>query len=117
MSCSTSTRPSPRSKKRAMPMSNSNPTPGPGSPEHSLRLLTRRHFFSRSSRGLGTLALAGLLNPSLFAGPKLRARPALAGAPGRGVLDPLHFAARAKRVIYLSQSGAPSQLDLYDYKP
>jgi hypothetical protein len=97
-----------------MPMSH----PSPHSPDQYLRLLTRRHFFSRASRGLGTLALASLLNPSLFAGPKLRPPPPSAGAgPTRGVLDPLHFAPRAKRVIYLFQSGAPSQLDLYDYKP
>ena len=75
------------------------------------RQITRRHFFGRGARGLGTLALASLLDRSLFA----------AGAQPRassgGALPALHFAPRAKRVIYLFMSGAPSQLDLYDYKP
>src|SRR3989441_2064455 len=73
--------------------------------------MTRRHFFSRTSVGIGTAALASLLNPKLFAGsvdidPKTGG---LAGLP--------HFAPKAKRVIFLHQSGAPSQMDLFDYKP
>jgi hypothetical protein len=67
-------------------------------------LLTRRHFFGRLSTGLGTVALAALLNRDLFA-----AAGGLKGLP--------HFQPRAKRVIYLFQSGAPSQMDLFDYKP
>ncbi len=80
--------------------------------------MTRRHFFGRTARGLGTIALASLLNPNLFAAGK-KAKPAGAGNPfpAHGTINPLHFAPRAKRVIYLFQSGAPSQLDLYDYKP
>src|SRR5437899_2220200 len=67
--------------------------------------LTRRHFFSRTAAGIGGAALASLLDPEL-----LHARSGgLAGVP--------HFAPKAKRVIYLHQSGAPSQLDLFDYKP
>src|ERR1700694_2674631 len=66
--------------------------------------VTRRQFFSRTSTGIGTAALASLLNPQLFG-----ANAGLAGVP--------HFAPRAKRVIYLHQSGGPSQLDLFDYKP
>ncbi len=67
--------------------------------------LTRRHFFSRTAAGIGGAALASLLDPQL-----LSARiGGLAGIP--------HFAPKAKRVIYLHQSGAPSQLDLFDYKP
>src|SRR3989441_3189624 len=73
--------------------------------------MTRRHFFSRTSVGIGTAALASLLNPKLFAGsvdidPKTGG---LAGLP--------HFAPKAKRVIFLHQSGGPSQMDLFDYKP
>jgi uncharacterized protein (DUF1501 family) len=89
--------------------------------EQTLRLeLTRRHLFGRSARGLGTIALASLLNRDLLAGEPSRGRGT--GTPAdrastKGILDPLHFAPRAKRVIYLFQSGAPSQLDLYDYKP
>jgi hypothetical protein len=65
--------------------------------------MTRRHFFSRTSTGLGIAALAGLLQEDL------RADGALPGLP--------HFAPKAKRVIYLFQSGAPSQMELFDHKP
>ena len=65
--------------------------------------LTRRHFFSRSASGLGIAALSNLLARDLGA------------ASGREGVP--HFAARAKRVIYLFQSGGPSQMDLYDPKP
>jgi hypothetical protein len=82
-----------------------------------LQAMTRRHFFARSARGLGTIALASLLNPDLFAARKSHsAAPGLAHGLQRAI-NPLHFAPRAKRVIYLFQSGAPSQLDLYDHKP
>ncbi len=74
-------------------------------------LQTRRHFFGRTAAGIGTAALASLTNPQLFAAP------ATATAEDRGVLGDTHFPAKAKRVIYLFMSGAPSQLDLYDYKP
>jgi hypothetical protein len=69
--------------------------------EHAA-LLTRRHFLGRASLGPGVLALTSLLNDKLFAAPE-RPRP--------------HFKPRAKRVIYLFQSGAPSQMDLFDHKP
>ena len=78
--------------------------------EEFTREMTRRYFFSRSSRGIGVMALASLLNRDLLAGAKSPAR-------SRGVVNPLHFAPKAKRVIYLFQSGAPSQLDLFDHKP
>jgi hypothetical protein len=76
--------------------------------EHQL-LLTRRHFFGRTATGLGTAALAGLLNQRLFA--------ADADLQTHGVLPALHFAPKAKRVIYLFMSGGPSHIDLFDYKP
>ena len=66
--------------------------------------LTRRHFFSRSATGVGLIALAGLLDRDLSA-----ATGGLAGLP--------HFLPRAKRIIYLFQSGGPSQMELFDYKP
>jgi len=78
-------------------------------------LLTRRQLFGRTAWGIGTAALASLLNPELFAATASRA-----GAPrsaARGILGATHFAPRAKHVIYLHQSGAPSHLDLFDYKP
>jgi hypothetical protein len=76
--------------------------------EEILKYRTRRQFFKDCNTGLGTIALASLLNEDLFAAPK--------------VDDPLapkkpHFPARAKNVIYLHMAGAPSVLDLFDYKP
>ena len=72
----------------------------------------RRQFFGRSSTGIGVTALASLLNGDLFAGEK----PGKAARFG-GLQGIPHFAPKAKRVIYLLQSGAPSQVDLLDYKP
>ena len=75
-----------------------------------LRTITRRHFFRNCGVGLGTLGLASLLNDNLFsAEPAVAANPLAPKAP--------HFAAKAKRVIYLHMAGSPSQLDLFDYKP
>jgi hypothetical protein len=76
-----------------------------------LQLLTRRHFFGRSCAGLGTIALASLLNPEVLAAD------ADASRSGAGVDGFPNFAPKAKRVIYLFQSGAPSQIDLFDEKP
>ena len=76
--------------------------------------MTRRQFFGRTSSGIGAAALASLLNPALFAAPSD------SGTinPRTGGLGNLpHFAPSAKRVIFLHQSGAPSQIDLFDYKP
>ena len=78
--------------------------------DHHLHL-TRRQFFGSSSLGIGTAALASLLNPELFAAAD--AKPA--SVPGT-LADP-HFAPKAKRVIYLFMSGGPSHIDLFDYKP
>ena len=69
---------------------------------------TRRHFFGRAATGIGTAALASLVNPELF-GDQPQTQLGSMGAP--------HFAPKAKRVIYLFMSGAPSQLDMWDYKP
>ncbi len=66
-------------------------------------LINRRHFFGRAGAGLGTIALASLLNRDVFAAGGLKGLP--------------HFKPKAKRVIYLFQSGAPSQMDLFDHKP
>lgn len=74
------------------------------------RQLTRRTFLTQSTTGLGALALATLLNPRLLAANS-------AANPAEGALKTLHFAPKAKRVIYLFQSGAPSHLDLFDPKP
>lgn len=74
-------------------------------------LINRRHFFSKASAGIGTAALASLINPELFAA-KDKPRNSIGG-----LTDLPHHKPKAKRVIYLFQSGGPSQLDLYDYKP
>jgi len=73
--------------------------------------LSRRAFFGRTSLGLGTLALASLLDERLFA-ENVSSSTALGGLPGFP-----NFRPRAKRVIYLFQSGGPSQMDLFDDKP
>jgi hypothetical protein len=75
-------------------------------------LENRRHFFGHASTGLGVAALASMLNPDLLAKEPTRDAARIGGLPGIP-----HFAPKAKRVIYLLQSGAPSQTDLFDYKP
>ena len=71
--------------------------------QHQLGL-TRRTFLQRTASGIGLAALGGLLSPRTFA--------ATEGLPGFP-----NFAPKAKRIIYLFQSGAPSQMDLFDPKP
>ncbi|MBZ5607635.1 MAG: DUF1501 domain-containing protein [Acidobacteriia bacterium] len=80
-------------------------------PHSELKLaMTRRHFFGRTACGIGGLALGSLLNPALLlAAESNRRSGGLPGVP--------HFPAKAKNVIFLFQSGGPSQLDLFDYKP
>ncbi|MEO7960558.1 MAG: DUF1501 domain-containing protein [Ginsengibacter sp.] len=75
--------------------------------EHNLGI-NRRKFLSRLSLGVGSVALGSLLIPDLFGG-KSEEEIIMAGLP--------QFAPKAKRIIYLFQNGAPSQLDLFDYKP
>ena len=64
------------------------------------RTITRRTFLGQSARGIGRMGLAALLFPDLAKRP-----------PGP------HFAPKARRIIYLFQSGGPSHVDLFDYKP
>jgi len=71
-------------------------------------LLNRRHFFGRTATGLGVAALASLLGQEQAGADEA----SVGGLPGLP-----HFPAKAKRVIYLFQSGAPSQMDLFDHKP
>jgi hypothetical protein len=75
--------------------------------------LTRRTFLSRSAAGLGCMALASLLPSRATAAAADPRSDAVRGA----LADWPHFPAKAKRVIYLFQSGAPSQMDLFDPKP
>jgi hypothetical protein len=78
---------------------------------------SRRGFFGRASLGLGTVALSSLVDPNLFADDSPGAGGAKIDAGATGLPGFPNFSARAKRVIYLFQSGAPSQMDLFDYKP
>jgi hypothetical protein len=73
-------------------------------------LLTRRQLFGRAATGIGVAALASIVAPEAFAAEK-------DPLATQGALPRLHFAPKAKRVIYLHQSGAPSHLDLFDWKP
>ena len=89
-------------------------------PRQEYRLLeTRRHFFGRAAAGIGTAALASVINPNLFASETSSAAVAGAGPLEQsfGQMSVLHHAPRAKRVIWLFMADAPSQLDLFDYKP
>ncbi len=75
-------------------------------------LENRRQFFGRGSTSIGVVALASLLNRDTNAAEPSGSKQRIGGLPGIP-----HFAPKAKRVIYLLQSGAPSQMDLFDYKP
>ena len=96
------------------PMHGSRPMDLPPNDAFRARL-HRRAFLGRSTAGVGSLALASLLDPSL-----LRAGEA---SPSRqrdrwpGAIHPLHFAPRAKRIIYLYMAGGPSHLETFDSKP
>jgi uncharacterized protein (DUF1501 family) len=72
--------------------------------------INRRHFFSRLSAGIGTLALGSIMIPDLF-------RNTGGSKQADYVPGYPHYAPKAKRIIYLFQSGAPSQLESFDYKP
>ena len=75
--------------------------------EHGFSL-NRRRFLSSMGVGIGSVALGSLLMPDLFG----------LGADKNGLPPGIpHFAPKAKRVIYLFQNGAPSQQELFDYKP
>ena len=73
--------------------------------------MNRRHFLAKTSLGLGSAALASLISPfSLFG-------KSMPGDGANGILGSPHFVPKVKRIIYLFQSGGPSQLDLFDHKP
>src|ERR1700759_1367517 len=79
----------------------------PPSPLDQHRLmLTRRALFGKGAAGLGAAALGSLMTRDGLALPADKNAPVLP-----------HFAPKARRVIYLLQNGAPSHVDLWDYKP
>ena len=75
--------------------------------ESGLSPLSRRRLLGRIGMGFGGIALADLLSRD----------PSVSAADSSGILPATHEPARAKRVIYLFQSGGPSQMDTFDYKP
>src|SRR4051794_30758636 len=77
---------------------------------HNLQSITRRHFFGGAASGLGSVALASLLGRTAFAS-------AASDEASEHSTVRLPIAPRAKRVIFLFQSGSPAQQDLFDYKP
>ncbi|MDR3691737.1 MAG: DUF1501 domain-containing protein [Fimbriimonas sp.] len=82
--------------------------------ERDLRI-SRRQFFGKSASGIGMLALGALLQEEGFASTGQLKQVGRHGAPALPGLP--HFSPKAKRVVVLWQGGAPSQVDLFDYKP
>src|SRR5262249_45199967 len=86
----------------------------PSQSQARLAAITRRHFYSQCGVGLGKIALASLLAGEMTANSSLAAQ----AAPSNPLAPrPTHYPAKAKAVIYLFMAGAPSQLELFDFKP
>src|SRR5436309_1968417 len=82
--------------------------------DHFALLLARRTFLGRSAAGLGSLALASLLQPRLFAADS---GAAVKTPVYRGVVQPRHYPPKIKRIIWLYMAGGPSHLESLDHKP
>ena len=74
---------------------------------------TRRTFLGRTAQGIGGLALASLLNPTLLSAATATARK----DKWTGAAYPLDYPQKVKRVIWLTMAGGPSHLETFDYKP
>lgn len=87
-------------------------TPHPELRQFLAQRQTRRAFLGRTAQGVGAFALASLLDPAILAA-------ATAGKKNKwtGVVNPLDYPQKAKRVIWLSMAGGPSHLETFDYKP
>src|SRR4051812_4026180 len=79
--------------------------------------IRRRTFLRGSAYGLGGIALAGLLEPSLFSATAHAADTRKPADHWRGVINPPHLPIKARRVIHLCMAGGPSQFESLDYKP
>src|SRR5947209_7993847 len=79
--------------------------------------IRRRTFLRGSAYGLGGIALAGLLDPSLFSATASEADTRKPADHWRGVIHPPHLPIKARRVIHLCMAGGPSQFESLDYKP
>ncbi|WP_339706621.1 DUF1501 domain-containing protein [uncultured Kriegella sp.] len=79
----------------------------------------RRNFLTKTSMGLGALALGSLLNTENVFGAVTKSSSAdtILKAYNRNRLGLPHYMPKAKRIVYLFQSGGPSQLEMFDYKP
>jgi hypothetical protein len=82
--------------------------------EEWVRMETRRQFLSKMKNALGMATLASLMPSAALAGIGEKER---GGKPVNAALPKLHFAPKAKHIIYLHMVGGPPQMDLYDYKP
>ena len=76
--------------------------------------INRRTFLSRAAYGLGGLALASLLDPKLIGSAEAAT---VTDGKWRGMANPPHYPAKAKRIIHLCMAGGPSHLESFDYKP
>ncbi len=82
-------------------------------PFERMQLLeTRRTFLKRTAAGVGSIALASLLKPMSALAAQKQAQ-----EKWMGVVNPLHFAPKAKRIIFLCMAGGPSHLETFDNKP
>jgi len=79
--------------------------------EQFVRGISRRTFLGRGAAGLGVVALNALVAPRLFAAAQASSR------SSNGIVNPLDFPPKARRVIFLYQAGGPSHLETFDYKP
>jgi hypothetical protein len=83
-----------------------------------IRLQQRRSFLGHVGRGVGSIALASLVNPALLlAGSSSPTASAPTLERWTGIVNPPHLPARIKRVIFLTMAGGPSHLETFDYKP
>ena len=79
--------------------------------KHNNYVTSRRDFLKKSSLGFGSIALSSFLSPTISSAQNNNAQVSLMSGKTP------HFVPKAKRVIYLFQSGGPSQIETYDYKP
>ena len=79
-------------------------------------LRTRREFLRTTTKGLGAMAMGSLMFPDLAKGNSISnmENTGLLPNAANGILNALHHSPKAKRVIYLFQSGGPSQIELFD---
>jgi hypothetical protein len=84
--------------------------------ERMIFQMNRREFLTKTSLGMGAFALGSLFGPHALSAGQQQSSPGQP-EPLNGALKNFNFIPRAKRVIYLFQSGGPSQMDLFDYKP